>query len=85
MTVYGVPITQWTDTAESGFAAEAGEVPDAGGMAAVRQVSATVAVTPKEAVLVAARTGLEARPDARKPKANANNTYFIAFYLQATK
>ena len=36
-------------------------------------------MTLNEAVEVAARAGLEARPDARKPKANANNVYFIDF------
>jgi hypothetical protein len=41
----------------------------------------TVAVTLKEAVAVAARAGLEARADARKPKANAQVTYFMDYAL----
>jgi hypothetical protein len=45
------------------------------------QEDTTVAVTLNEAVAVAARAGLEARPDARKPKANAREAYFMAFLL----
>jgi hypothetical protein len=45
------------------------------------QEDTTVAVTLSEVVEVAARAGLEARPKARKPKANAREAYFMDFLL----
>jgi hypothetical protein len=48
------------------------------------QEDTTVTVTLSEAVEVAARAGLEARPNARKLKANANDAYFTDFTILVT-
>jgi hypothetical protein len=48
------------------------------------QEDTTVAVTLNEAVRVAARDSLEARADARKPKANAKVMYFMDYALFET-
>jgi hypothetical protein len=68
-----------TEAGEAVFALATVLTPYAEAGAETWQEDTTVAVTLKEAVAVAARAGLEARADARKPKASAKVIYFIDF------
>jgi hypothetical protein len=49
------------------------------------QEDTTVTLTLSEAVRVAARAGSEASPNARRPKANIREAYFMAFTLFVTR
>lgn len=84
LTLYGVGMVQLTETEEAGFALIVVLDTEAVAGAEIWQLDTTVAETLSEAVRVVARAGLEARPDASKPKANVKVAYFMDFTRSVT-
>ena len=77
LTLYGVGLVQVTETEDVALAPAAMRVANAEAGAETWQEDTTVTVTGNEAVRVAARAGVEARPETRKPKTKAKDAYFM--------